>query len=89
MRACVCVCVCESELERIVGNGAYEERQDDHTGGRVPSKRPKNKGGYLEKYPSFDRQLEIIKCFEKWSNVFMSAFAKNNFRCVVLNLLCL
>ena len=28
-----------------------------------------------------------MKCFEKWSYVFISVFAKNNIRCVVLNFL--
>ena len=41
--------------------------------------------GYFEIDPFFDRHP--VKCFEQWSNVFMSALAKNNFRCVVLNFL--
>ena len=28
-----------------------------------------------------------MKCFEQWSNLFMSALAKNNLRCAVLNVL--
>ena len=33
--------------------------------------RTENKGGYIENYPFFDWQP--VKCFEQWSNVFMSA----------------
>ena len=43
-----------------------------------------NNRGYLENNPFFDWQP--VKCFEQWSKVFMSALAKNNLRCVVLNL---
>ena len=43
---------------------------------RMTIKKTENKSGCFEKYPSFDPQLETIKCFEKWSNVFMSAFVK-------------
>ena len=48
-------------------------------------KETENKGGYLKKYPFFDWQP--VKCFEQSSNMFMSALAENNFRCVVLNYL--
>ena len=44
-----------------------------------------NKGSYLEKYTFFEWQP--VKCFEQWSNLFMSALAKNNLRCAVLNFL--
>ena len=45
-------------------------------------KEMKNKGGCLEHYPFFDWQQ--VKSFQKWPNVFMSAFAKNS-HCMVLN----
>ena len=52
---------------------------------RIPSKKRKNKGVYLENDPFIDWQP--VKCFKQWSNVFMSAPAKTNLHCVVLNLL--
>ena len=45
----------------------------------------KNKGGYLEKYPFFD--WKPVKLFEKWCNMLMFAFAKNDFGCMILNFL--
>ena len=45
----------------------------------------KGKGGYLEMYPFFD--LEPVKLFEKWCNILMFAFAKNDFGCMILNFL--
>ena len=42
-----------------------------------------NKGGYLENNPFFDWQP--VKRFDGQSNMFMSALAKNNFRCVALS----
>jgi len=49
------------------------------------SKEMKNKCGHLENDPFFDWQP--VMYFAQWSNVFMSALAKNNFRYVVLNCL--
>ena len=37
-------------------------------------------GGYLEKHPFFD--WEPVKFSEKWFNVLMSAFAKDDFGCM-------
>ena len=71
-----CCCFFSAELERRVRNRVYTERQDDRYGGRVPSKKHKAKVGYLEKYPFFD--WEPVKLFEKWCNMLMSAFAKND-----------
>ena len=42
----------------------------------------KGKGGYLEKYPFFDWEPENL--LEKWCNMLMFAFAKNDFRCMIL-----
>ena len=46
-------------------NGEYEiectQKEDDRYGGRVPSKKMKGKGGYLEKYPFF--YWEPVKFF--------------------------
>ena len=47
--------------------------------------RNERKGGYLEKYPFFD--WEPVKLFEKWCNMFMFAFAKNDFGYMILNFL--
>jgi len=44
-----------------------------------------NKSGYLENDPFFDCQP--VKCFEQWSELFMSALAQNNPRCMSLNFL--
>ena len=62
----------------------YTERHDDRYGGRY-IKETKNSTGYLENDPFFDWQP--MKCFEQWSDVFMSAFAKSDFRSVVLSVL--
>ena len=47
-------------------------------------KETENSLHYLETNPFF---LQPVRCFEQWSNVFMSALAKKNLRCVVLNFL--
>ena len=44
-----------------------------------------NKSGYFKSNPVFDWQP--VKCLEQWSNMLMSALAKNNLRCMVLNFL--
>ena len=49
------------------------------------TKNTENKNGYLKNNPVFDWQP--VKCREKWSNMLMSALAKNNLRCMVLNFL--
>ena len=72
------------ELGWRVQDGVYTERQDDRYGVRVPS-RMKGKGGYLEKYAFF--YWEPVKFFEKWCNMFMFAFAKNDFGCIILKFL--
>ena len=41
--------------------------------------------GYLKSNPVFHWQP--VKCLEQWSNMLMSALAKNNLRCMVLNFL--
>ena len=43
------------------------------------------KGSFLEKCPFFD--WEPVKLFEKWFNMLMSGFAKNDFGCMILNFL--
>ena len=48
-------------------------------------KETENEGGYFEKYPFLD--WELVKLFERWFNMLMSAFAKNYFCCVILNIL--
>ena len=45
----------------------------------------KGTGGYLEKYAFF--YWEPVKFFEKWCNMFMFAFAKNDFGCIILKFL--
>ena len=48
-------------------------------------KEKESEWNYLENYSFFDWQP--VNRFDKWSNVFMSAFAKKNFRCLVVNFL--
>ena len=41
-----------------------------------------SKGGYLENYSFLD--WRPVKLFEKWCNVLMFAFAKNDLGCMIL-----
>ena len=60
------------------------ERRDTMTGMVASTKETENKDGYLKNNPVFDWQP--VKCLEQWSNILISALAKNNVRCVVLPL---
>ena len=59
----------------------YAERQDDRYGGRVPPKKRKAKVIILK---SILYLTEPVKLFEKWCDLLMFAFAKNNFSCMIL-----
>ena len=75
--------VFSSELEWRV-QGVYTERHNDRYGGMVASEKT-NKNSYLKNNPVFDWQP--VKFLEQWSNMLMSALAKNNLHCMVLNFL--
>ena len=49
-------------------------------------KETESKGSYLEEYNFFDWEPE--KLCEKWFNMLMSAFAKNDFCCMILICCC-
>ena len=63
----------------------YTERLCDRYGGMVASEEKKKKNSYLKNNPVFDWQP--VKFLEQWSNMLMSAVAKNNLHCMVLNFL--
>ena len=67
--------------------GVYTDRHDDRYGGRVPLNNNKmnNKNCFLIINPVFGWQP--VKCLEQWSKMLVSAPAKNNLRCMVLNFL--
>ena len=48
-------------------------------------KETKGKGVYLDNCPFSD--WEPVNFFEKWCNMLMFAFAKNDFGCMILNFL--
>ena len=56
------------------------DRMTDMAAGYI--KETKGKGGYLEKYSFF--YWVPLQFFEKWCNMLMFAFAKNDFGCMIL-----
>ena len=76
--------------------GYHNTHTHTHTHTHMRAKEKKGGGGggeeekrrrsdYLKNNPVFDWQP--VKCLGQWSNMFMSALAKNNLRCMVLNFL--